>query len=373
MTSSCRTAGPSGRRYTRNGQSRWRIGGGQHAFEVLEGRPAQVSVVAVQAAKRDLERFPWQHERQQREDVRQALACPVADELVEGRLADEPVEQPLALPDRAADSHLPENHLVHALAVDDDARILVEDGRQRPRRLEPDVESRDRRAPSSEAVGRALGDADRKDARQPAADGVVLVRIEQRIGQLADLLLGDLAEREQRVIGERIDREQRDHVRNESRRQPVFPGEHLDGAARGCAIAATGCPALRTGRDGSDRSSPWHPVAGSVERPALRRCMPRSTFAVESSSVSDRLDAGGLVDETAFERADIPAIQVAGGDDRADRAGDRQRQNRRGLGGGHEHDRESNASPPPTASPSRSNATSMTDLAARFSAAGIGV
>jgi hypothetical protein len=33
----------------------------------------------------------------------------------------------------------------------------------------------------------------------------------------------------------------------------------------------------------------------------------------------------------------------------------------------------SRTSPPPTASPSRSNPTSMTDLAARFSAAGIGV
>ena len=90
----------------------------QHAFEVLERRALQVLVVGVQAAKRDLQRLARQHQRQQREDVREALARPVAHELVERRLAGEAIEQPAAFPDRPADRHLPQHHLEDPLAVD---------------------------------------------------------------------------------------------------------------------------------------------------------------------------------------------------------------------------------------------------------------
>ena len=59
----------------------------QHAFEVFERRPPQMLVVGLEAAERDLQRFARQHQRQQREDVGEALAGAVAHERVERRLA----------------------------------------------------------------------------------------------------------------------------------------------------------------------------------------------------------------------------------------------------------------------------------------------
>ena len=102
---------------------------------------------------------------------------------------------------------------------------------QRPRRLAADVEPQIVEA-EHEAVRRALRHADREHARQAAADGELLVRIDQRVDQLADALLGDLAQREHRVIGDRIPRQQRNHVRHEAGRQPFCPRQHLHDRSR---------------------------------------------------------------------------------------------------------------------------------------------
>ena len=99
------------------------------------------------------------------------------------RLRVDAVEQPAALPDRPADRHFAQHDVEDPLAVDADARILLEDRGQRPAALEADLEPQVVEA-EHEAVGRALRDADREHARQAAADGEVLIRIEQRVDEL---------------------------------------------------------------------------------------------------------------------------------------------------------------------------------------------
>ena len=77
---------PAGRWSSRNGQSGSRTDRRQHALEILERGAAKVLIVGVQPAKGDLQRLGRQHEREQREDVRQALAGAAPDEVVdEGR------------------------------------------------------------------------------------------------------------------------------------------------------------------------------------------------------------------------------------------------------------------------------------------------
>ena len=75
-----------------------------------------------------------------------------------------------------------------------------------------------------EAVGGALRDADREDTRQPPTHVDRLIRIEQGVGELADVLFGDLAQREHRVVAQRVsEREERNHVRHERSRHAVGP------------------------------------------------------------------------------------------------------------------------------------------------------
>ena len=123
-----------------------------------------------------------------------------------------------------------------------DPRILLDDRGQRSRRLATDVEPEVVEA-EHEAVGGALRHAHREHARQAAADGELLVRIDQGVDQLADPLLRHLPEREHGVVGDRIPRQQRNRVRDEAGRQPVSPATAPPPRGRGCASAATGCPA----------------------------------------------------------------------------------------------------------------------------------
>ena len=93
----------------------------------------------------------------------------------------------------------------------------------------PDVETRIVETEHETARG-ALGDAHREHARKPPPDGEVLIRIEQRIDELADTFLRDFPERKHRVIGHLIPRQQRDRVRDEARGQAVFSRQHLHDA-----------------------------------------------------------------------------------------------------------------------------------------------
>ena len=160
---------------------------------------------------------------EQREDVGQALAGAVLQKLVHERsllgIVDA-VEQTMALPHRPADRDLLADHVEDALAIDAHARVLLEDRRQRAAALEADLEAQVLEA-EQQAVNRPLRHAHREHARQPAADGERLIGIEQRVDQLADPLLGDLSQRAHRILSDRIPGEQRDHVRDQRRRQAL--------------------------------------------------------------------------------------------------------------------------------------------------------
>ena len=84
--------------------------GRQDAFQILERRAAQVLVVGMQSTERNLQRLARQDQREQREDMRQALAGPIPHEFVDkrhGLRRVERVEQPTAFPDRAGRRQLP--------------------------------------------------------------------------------------------------------------------------------------------------------------------------------------------------------------------------------------------------------------------------
>ena len=76
------------------------------AFEILERRPSKLSVGRMQAAKSNLQRLSREDERQEGEDVREALARTVPYELVERRRAHESVQQTATLPDWASNCDL---------------------------------------------------------------------------------------------------------------------------------------------------------------------------------------------------------------------------------------------------------------------------
>ena len=228
---------------------------------------------------------------------------------------------------------------------------------------------------SIEAVGRALRHAHREHARQAAADGEVLVRIDQRVDELADALLRHLLQREHRVVGDRIPGQQRNHVRHEHRRQPFFARQHVDDA-----LAVTRAQAEDVLHVGIELRHDWLRRCPRAAAPPSRR--PRMSSRL---CTSVRVEAGvalsstrcrrrsGVMHQAALERADVAAIQPARGEDGARGAGDGERENGRRLQRRAAARCVRRTRPPPTASPRRSNATSISDLAARFSAAGIGV
>ena len=242
------------------------------------------------------------------------------------RLSVHLVEQPVALPHRPADRHLAPDHVEDALHVDADERASLDDGRQRAAALEPDLEPQVVEA-EQQAVDRALRDADREHARQPAADGERLVGIEQRVDQLADALLGHLPQRADRVLGHRIPREQRNHVRHERRRQAVALAQHRTDAVASRATAAPGSPAPRgrrsAARPGSRTAPAERPAAGDrplgLQRPEHRRARRQVGDVPE-------IELDRAVEQAALERVDVAAVQPPGreqGDARADDGGER--------------------------------------------------
>ena len=268
----------------------------------------------------------------------EALAGAGTDELVERRAAVagvDAVQQATAFPDAAADRDLAEHDLENLLAADLHARVLVDDRGERSRRLVANVEARIVE-PEHQAARRALGHADREHAREPPAYRKILVGIEQRVDELTDVLLGHLPQREHRVLGDRIPGEQRDDVRDECGFHAFVSREHVDDAR---AIARPQCEDvahIRIERCGID---------GAARRGGRRGRADRGAGAVRSrEEQSSRLSVAhrrvgsigaaralGQIDEAVRQRAEVAAIQTARREQRADRAQDRQRENRGGL------------------------------------------
>ena len=221
-------------------------------------------------------------------------------------------------------------------AVDGDPRILLDDRRQRAAALEPHLEPQIVE-PEHQAVGGALRHADGEYARQAAPDGEVLIRIDQRIDQLADAFFRHLAQREHGVGGDRIPRQQRDDVRHQRRGAALLPCAAPAPRGRGRASGATGSPGSR---DRAPRMRRHAGIArggsgcvGHMQAEVGPRHAERPQHQRPARAVLDvrQIDLDGPVQEALLERLDVAAIQTAGGEHRGGGAGHRQRQNRRGL------------------------------------------
>ncbi len=230
------------------------------------------------------------------------------------------IEQAMAFPDRPADRDFAPDDVEDALAVDADRGVLLEDRRQRAAALEAHLEAQCRRGRAAAPSDGALRDADREHARQPPPDGERLVRIDQRVDQLADVLLGDLAQRADRVFGHRIPGQQRDDVRHQRRRQPFLVAQHAAGRGRDRASAAPGSPASRGRRQrggaGGQRRRlrctvrPRAPVSVGVLQRAQHRRARRQVFDV------GEVELDGPVEQAALERLDVARFSRPADDQR---------------------------------------------------------
>jgi len=133
--------------------------------------------------------------------VSEALTGAVANEFIQRRLAHFSVEEPPTLPDRTADHHLAEHKLVNPVGVDGKPRIGFENGRQRSRRLHPDIEPVIVEG-KHQAVYCPLRHGKRKYAGQSSSNRGGLGRIEQRVGQDPYSLFNDFSQGDQRVISD---------------------------------------------------------------------------------------------------------------------------------------------------------------------------
>src|SRR5262245_13893397 len=159
-------------------------------------------ILDVHAPIGNLQRLASDDQRQQGENMSQTPGTALLQEVVEGRVARVGLEQALTFPDRPGSLDLLQNDTLNELAVDRDTRVLSDDGRDRSPRLPAHVEARivERR---QQPVRGALGYANREHARNAPAHVDLVRRIEQGIGQLTNVLFGDLAERKYRVVAER--------------------------------------------------------------------------------------------------------------------------------------------------------------------------
>src|SRR5688572_4669291 len=93
----------------------------------------------MQSTIRDLQWGGGQDQRQQDENMREALAGAVLDEVVDegGLFVAHRIQQPVALPDRTADRYLATDDLEDPFALDPDEAVLRHDRRERAAALEP--------------------------------------------------------------------------------------------------------------------------------------------------------------------------------------------------------------------------------------------
>ena len=292
----------------------------------------QGPVVGVQAPKCDLQRFPRQDQRQQCEDVRQALARPVAQELVverNGVARVGLVEQPAAFPDRAADGDFTEHHRQHAVPIDRDRGVPFAHRRQRTSALEADLESQIVEAEDQPIRG-ALRGADGEHPRQAAPDGKILILIDEHVHELTHVILGDPAQGVDGVGRGGIPGQQPNHQRHQRRGHRLLSAEHrqhLFAVARpqpiDVATLRVVAPAARrfTRLDASARPRSTQPKREPrvVQRPHHDR--PRRVVDDVREIQLDR-----AIQQAPLEGLDVAAVQPAGDENGDCRAGHRQRQ-----------------------------------------------
>ena len=88
-----------------------------------------------------------------------------------------------------------------------DAVVHWSDGSTAPVKLTDFSDEGCRIEADHDALGGAFRDTHREHPREPAPDREVLVRIEQRVDQLTDVFLRDLAKSEEGVIRHRLPRQ----------------------------------------------------------------------------------------------------------------------------------------------------------------------
>ena len=209
--------------------------------------------------------------------------------------------------------------------IDAHERIGIEDSRERPAALVAHLEAEIVEA-EDQTVDGALRHADREHPRQPAAHGEVLIRIDERVDQLPDPLFRDFAEREDRVVGDAIPRQQRDHMRGEAGREPLLPVQDLDDAFGVARAEPGGILNLRVEGDRRRRAGcalDSLAVTRALVTPVGAITLQRLQHQGSRRAVHDvaEIDLHRAVAEAGLERLDVPAVQPPCGQDRADRAG----------------------------------------------------
>ena len=145
--------------------------------------------------------------------MRQALPRAILEKLVHerARVGLDGIEETMALPYGASDGDLTAYDVEDAFLVDADSRVLLDDGGQRSSALEAHLEAQVLET-KQDAVDCTLRDAHREHARETSPRRERLVGIEQRIHELADPFLGNFPQRPHGVLGDRVPREQRNHM-----------------------------------------------------------------------------------------------------------------------------------------------------------------
>ena len=296
--------------------------------------PCRCWIVGVQATKRDLQRLRRQHQRQQREDVRQALAGPSStnSSTNDALVGDvELVQQPLALPHGPADRHLahepPRRSRSPSMRTRGFFSRMAASERPHWKRTSNRRSSRPSIRPSA-ARCETHTENTRARRRRTAKSwfGSISASIE-----LADALLGDLPQREHRVVRDRIPGQQRDDVRHErsasgplrcAARRTTRSRSRERSARMSCIFGVERRRADRTGprqicrtRVQPDRLDVPTAEAFGVSGP-LRCRFPRIVDHQRAGqSVFDvgQIDSASPVHQAVFQRADVPAVQPAGG------------------------------------------------------------
>ena len=163
-----------------------------------------------------------------------------------------------------------------------------------------------------------------------------MIRIQEHVDELADVLLGHLLQRERGMFGGWLPGKEWDDVWNEPRRQSFDAGQDVDDPS---AVARPQMLNVEHHRVESGLSA--RQSRDSCARNARFMAQPREhqlVGAARSLGTYGRMEAS-VVLQTALERPDVATIQTAGCDDATDRAGDGEHQNGWPVEGWHEEDR----------------------------------
>ena len=297
-----------------------RIGGGSTPSRYSSAVPCRCLIVGVQAAKRDLQRLARQHQRQQREDVREALAGAVPHELVDGRRSSctssrraaggfpRPAGRP---PPRAG----PRRRSARCRCAMRGffSRIAASERAA----LEPDLEAQVVEAEHRPSAARCETQTENTRARRRRTAkswfGSISASISSPTRSSATLRSANTAS-----VGDRIPGQQRD--RRAGRAPRGSPSSLRSTSHDAVAVAR----AQRAGSPASPGSSGRRAPCASARRRSASSARAAEVGRVRRACEHQRpgrdifdvgeIELDGAVEQAALERVDVAAIQPAGGE-----------------------------------------------------------